>query len=80
LGIYFYATFHGHPGAVKLASVMLLAMIFSTTVSSVVGAVTRFLMKRLGFDPAIAATILVGGITRIVSIAAFLALTRWIVL
>jgi Mg/Co/Ni transporter MgtE len=49
-------------------------------VSSVVGAVTPFLMKRLGFDPAIAATILVGGITRIVSIAAFLALTRWIVL
>lgn len=80
LGIYFYATFHGHPGAVKLAGVMLLAMIFSTTVSSVVGAVTPFLMKRLGFDPAIAATILVGGITRIVSIAAFLALTRWIVL
>jgi len=80
LGIYVYATFHGHAGAVKLSVVMLLAMIFSTTVSGIVGAVTPFLMKRLGFDPATAATILVGGITRIVSIAAFLALTRWIVL
>jgi magnesium transporter len=79
LGIYFYATFHGHPGAVKLAGVMLLAMIFSTTVSSVVGAVTPFLLKRLGFDPAIADHSC-WGITRIVSIAAFLALTRWIVL
>ena len=80
LGMYVYATFHGHAGAVRLSVVMLLAMIVSTTVSSVVGAVTPFLMKRLGFDPATAATILVGGVTRIVSIAAFLALTRWIVL
>ncbi len=80
LGMYAYATFHGHAEAVKLSLVMLLAMIFSTTVSSVVGAVTPFLMKRSGFDPATAATILVGGITRIVSILAFLALTRWIVL
>jgi magnesium transporter len=80
LGMYAYATFHGHDDAVKLSAVMLLAMIVSTTVSSVVGAVTPFLMKRIGFDPATAATILVGGITRIVSIVAFLALTRWIVL
>jgi magnesium transporter len=49
-------------------------------VSSVIGAVTPLVMKRLGYDPATAATILVGGITRIVSIVAFLALTRWIVL
>jgi magnesium transporter len=80
LGMYVYARFHGHAGAVKLSFVMLLAMTFSTMVSSVAGAVTPFLMKRLGFDPATAAAILVGGITRIVSIAAFLALTRWIVL
>jgi len=80
LGMYAYATFHGHTDAVKLAAVMLLAMLFSTTVSSVVGAVTPFLMKRMGFDPATAATILVGGITRIVSIAAFLALARWILI
>jgi magnesium transporter len=80
LGMYGYATYHGHPDAVKLSVVMLLAMIVSTTVSSVVGAVTPFLMKRIGYDPATAATILVGGITRIVSIAAFLALARWIVL
>jgi magnesium transporter len=80
LGMYAYATFHGHAEAVRLSVVMLLAMIVSTTVSSVVGAVTPFLMKRIGFDPATAATILVGGITRIVSIAAFLALARWIVL
>lgn len=80
LGMYAYATFHGHADALKLSVVMLLAMIVSTTVSSVIGAVTPFLMKRIGYDPATAATILVGGITRIVSIAAFLALTRWIVL
>lgn len=78
--MYAYATLHGHADAIRLSVVMLLAMIVSTTVSSVVGAVTPFLMKRIGFDPATAATILVGGITRIVSIAAFLALARWIVL
>jgi Mg/Co/Ni transporter MgtE len=55
-------------------------MIVSTVVSGVVGGAMPFLMKRLGFDPAAAATILVGGVTRVVSIAAFLALTRWIFL
>jgi len=80
LGMYAYASFHGHAGAGWLALIMLLAMIVSTMVSSVVGAVMPLLMKRLGFDPATAATILVGGVTRIVSIGAFLALTQWIFL
>lgn len=80
LGMYLYTTWHGHAKAFKLSVVMFLAMILSTMVSSVVGAVTPFIMKRMGFDPAAAATIFVGGITRIVSIVAFLALTRWIVL
>ena len=79
LGMYCYSTFHGHDAAVNLSVVMLLAMMLSTAVSSVIGAMTPLLMKRLGYDPATAATILVGGITRIVSIIAFLALTRWIV-
>jgi len=78
--MYAYASFHGHAGAGWLALIMLLAMIVSTMVSSVVGAVMPLLMKRLGFDPATAATILVGGVTRIVSIGAFLALTQWIFL
>jgi magnesium transporter len=80
LGMYAYASLHGHPAAGWLALVMLLAMIVSTAMSSVVGAAMPLLMKRLGFDPAAASTILVGGITRIVSIAAFLMLTQWIVL
>jgi len=80
LGMYAYASFHGHAGAGWLALILLLAMIVSTMVSSVVGAVMPLLMKRLGFDPATAATILVGGVTRIVSIGAFLALTQWIFL
>lgn len=80
LGMYAYASFHGHAGAGWLALIMLLAMIVSSMVSSVVGAVMPLLMKRLGFDPATAATILVGSVTRIVSIAAFLALTQWIFL
>lgn len=77
LGMYGYASYHGHAHAEWLALVMLLAMSVSTMVSSVVGAVTPPLMKRLGYDPASAATILVGGVTRIVSIAVFLALTQW---
>jgi len=79
-GIYAYAQWHGHAGGKHLALVMVLAMIVSTTASGVVGGVMPFAMKRLGFDPATAATILVGGVTRIVSIAAFLALTRWMLL
>ena len=77
LGIYAYASFHGHAGAGRLAMVMLAAMIATTMMSSVVGAVMPFMMKHLGCDPAAASTILVGGITRIVSIAAFLSLTQW---
>jgi magnesium transporter len=46
--------------------------------SSVVGGVMPIAMKRLGCDPAAASTILVGGVTRIISIAAFLGLTQWI--
>nr|MBI3612800.1 magnesium transporter [Nitrospirota bacterium] len=79
-GIYAYASFHGHAGAGWLAAVMLAAMTISTMVSSVVGAVTPSAMQRLGYDPASAATILVGGVTRIVSIAVFLALTSWVLL
>jgi magnesium transporter len=80
LGMYAYASLHGHPAAGWLAVVMLLAMIVSTAVSSVVGAAMPLMMKRLGLDPATASTILVGGITRIVSIASFLILTQWIFL
>lgn len=78
LGMYLYATLHGHARATGLALVMLLAMIISTMVSGVVGAVMPFLMKRLKYDPATASTIIVGGVTRIISIAAFLALTQLI--
>jgi magnesium transporter len=79
VGIYAYASFHGHAGAGRLALVMLLAMIVSTLVSSVVGGATPVLMKRLGYDPAAASTILVGGVTRIVSITAFLVLAQSLV-
>jgi magnesium transporter len=78
LGMYAYASFHGHAGPGRLALVMLVAMIVTTMVSSVVGAAMPFVMKRLGYDPAAASTILVGGVTLIVSIAAFLGLTQWI--
>jgi magnesium transporter len=57
---------------------MLVAMIVTTMMSSVVGGVMPIAMKRLGCDPAAASTILVGGVTRIISIAAFLGLTQWI--
>ncbi len=76
IGMYLYASLHGHRHAERLALVMLLAMALSTVVSSVVGAVTPPVMKRLGFDPASAATILVGGVTRVVSLAVFLALAH----
>lgn len=79
-GIYAYASFHGHRGPGGLAVVMLLAMIVSSVMSSVAGAVMPLLMKRLHFDPAAASTILVGAVTRIFSIAIFLALTQWILL
>lgn len=78
LGIYVYARLHGHAGAAGLAMIMLLAMTVSTIVSSVVGGTMPLLMKYLGFDPAAAATIMVGGITRVISIAAFLAFTQWL--
>lgn len=78
--IYVYASFHSHAGAGWLALIMLLAMTLSTVMSSVVGAVIPIVMKRLEFDPAAASTILVGSVTRVLSIAVFLALTQWIFL
>lgn len=80
IGIYLYAVLRGHPGAGLLAMVMLLAMIVSTAVSSIVGAIMPLIMHRLGLDPAASATIVVGGVTRLVSIGAFLVLTHWICL
>jgi magnesium transporter len=79
-GIYGYAVVHGHAGAGLLALVMFLAMVVSTVVSGVVGGAMPLVMKRLGYDPATAATILVGSVARIASIGAFLALTQWILL
>ncbi len=78
-GIYAFSVWHGHAAAGRLAFAMLLAMIVSTMLSSVVGAVMPLLMKQAGFDPATASTILVGGITRVLSIAAFLAMAQWLV-
>lgn len=80
VGIYVYAVAHGHAGAGMLAAVMFLAMVASTVMSGVVGSAMPLVMKRLGCDPATAATILVGSVARIASIGAFLALTQWILL
>ena len=80
LAMFVYASLQHQARAASLAIVMLLAMIISTLLSSVVGAAMPLAMKRWGCDPAVASTILVGGLTRIVSIASFLALTHWILL
>ena len=79
VGMYASARWSGQPNALMLAVVVVLALTFSCVVAGLVGALTPVGLKRFGFDPATASSIVLTTITDLVSVAALLALAAWLV-
>ena len=79
LAMYFYALAEGSPHALKLALVVNAAMIASSALSGVSGALVPLALKRLGTDPATASSIVVTTATDVVSVGLLLALATYLV-
>jgi magnesium transporter len=79
LAMYFYALAEGSPHALKLALVVNAAMIASSALSGVSGALVPLALKRLGADPATASSIVVTTATDVVSVGLLLALATYLV-
>ena len=79
VGMYLSARWSGQGNALMLAVVVVVALTFSCVVAGLVGALTPVGLKRCGFDPATASSIVLTTITDLVSVAALLALAAWLV-
>jgi magnesium transporter len=79
LAMYFYALAEGSPHALKLALVVNAAMIASSALSGVSGALVPLALKRLGADPATASSIVVTTATDVSSVGLLLALATYLV-
>jgi magnesium transporter len=80
IGMYVLASAQDNPAALRLAIVVLIAMIGSCTVSGICGAIVPLTLRRLGADPATASSIFLTTATDVVSMGLFLALGTWVVL
>lgn len=74
LAMFIYARILDQPQALMLGVVVTLAMIFSCAVSGVSGAFVPLALKKLGFDPATASSIIVTTATDVTSMGFMLAL------
>ena len=74
LGMYILATIQSNPNALRLAIVVLVAMIASCVVSGISGALVPLALKRLGADPATASSIFLTTATDVVSMGVLLGL------
>ena len=79
LAMYLTAHWQGVPHAERLALVVVGAMTASCVISGFVGALTPVALKRLGFDPATASSIVLTTVTDVVSLGALLGLAAWLV-
>lgn len=79
LAMYLYALAEGSPHALKLALVVNAAMIASSALSGVSGALVPLALKRLGADPATASSIVVTTATDVASVGLLLALATYLV-
>jgi len=80
IGMLIYASLQGNPNPLLLASIVLLAMIGSCTVSGVTGCVVPLTLRKFGADPATASSIFLTTATDVVSMGLFLSLATWLVL
>jgi magnesium transporter len=80
IGMLIYASMQGNPNPLLLASIVLLAMVGSCTVSGITGCVVPLTLRRFGADPATASSIFLTTATDVVSMGLFLSLATWLVL
>ena len=78
--MWWYASSQPGVPAFTLATVVLLAMIGSCTISGISGAVVPLVLRRLGADPATASSIFLTTTTDVASMGLFLGLATWLVL
>ena len=79
VGMFIAARWQGSQHAYLLAAIVVVALTLSCIISGVIGALTPLFLKRCGFDPATASSIVLTTITDVVSLAALLALAAWLV-
>ena len=79
LAMYAIARWQGSPHAGRLAWVVVGALTASCAVSGFVGALTPVVLRRLGFDPTTASSIVLTAVTDVVSLGALLGLAAWLV-
>ena len=79
LGMYLYARMTDNPGAVALACVVWLSMVFSCVVSGLCGALIPLTLRKFGADPATASSILLTTATDVISMGTFLGLATLLV-
>jgi magnesium transporter len=79
IGMYLIARMQGSTDALRLALVVLLAMIASCMISGVTGALVPLMLRRLNADPASASSIFLSTATDVASMAIFLGLATWLV-
>ena len=79
VGMYLSARWGGHAHPFMLAVVVVGALTVSCVVAGLVGALTPIGLKKCGFDPATASSIVLTTVTDLVSVAALLALAAWLV-
>lgn len=80
VAMFVFAVMQGNAMALRLALIVLLAMIGSCTVSGVAGATVPLLLRRIGADPATASSIFLTTATDVVSMGLFLSLATWLAL
>jgi magnesium transporter len=77
--MYFYALFENSPHALMLGVVVTMAMIGSCAISGISGALVPIALKRLGFDPATASSIIVTTATDVTSMGLMLGLAALLI-
>ena len=78
-GMYVTARWQGNGHALTLGLIVVAAMSLSCVISGLVGALTPVGLRRCGFDPATASSIVLTTITDIVSLGTLLSLAAWLV-
>lgn len=79
VGMFVVARVQGSPEALRLAAVVLLAMVGSCVVSGLAGALIPLTLKRVGADPATASSIFLTTATDVASMGLFLGLATLLV-
>ena len=79
LAMYGYALYESNPNAIMLGVVVMMAMVGSCAISGISGALVPMALKKLGFDPATASSIIVTTATDVSSMGMMLGLAALLI-